>query len=584
MVYHNTRSLACRAPAGAVPAGTELVLRLLGAREAERASLRVTRGGRKEEIRMRRTDPEIFEARVKADGSGLMLYDFAYETADGSFFYGAPEDGLGGEGQIAKKPLPFRITVYAPDYRTPEYMRRGIMYQIFPDRFARSAVPEKTGDDMFVHEDWDSRPILMPDGETDNTARDFYGGSFEGIRLKLPYLKSLGVTLLYLNPIFQARSNHRYDTGDYTKTDPMLGTEAEFERLTREAASFGIRVILDGVFSHTGDDSLYFNRYGRYPSVGACQGEESPYYSWYTFKHFPDEYACWWGIKNVPTVNKADESYRDFILGPDGIARLWLRRGASGWRLDVADELPVPFLRSLRRAVKAEKRDALLLGEVWEDASCKEAYGEVRCYCAGDMLDSVMNYPLREALIAFLTGQSDAYALARLILSQQENYPVPFYYSLMNLLGSHDRPRTINVLAGKSFEDLPFAQRAEARLTKEEYELGKKRYLKMLCAVCALPGTPCLYYGDEAGLWGASDPWCRGTYPWGHEDRELLEGVRGILRFRRDREVLQTGFLNLVVRDADRLLILRSFEGGRDAFGEAREDESLTVEIDRREG
>ena len=239
-------------------------------------------------------------------------------------------------------------------------------------------------------------------------------------------------------------------------------------------------------------------------------------------------------------------------------------------------------LRSLRRAVKAEKRDALLLGEVWEDASCKEAYGEVRCYCAGDMLDSVMNYPLREALIAFLTGQSDAYALARLILSQQENYPVPFYYSLMNLLGSHDRPRTINVLAGKSFEDLPFAQRAEARLTKDEYELGKKRYLKMLCAICALPGTPCLYYGDEAGLWGASDPWCRGTYPWGHEDRELLEGVRGILRFRRDREVLQTGFLNLVVRDADRLLILRSFEGGRDAFGEAREDESLTVEIDRR--
>ncbi len=582
-LYHNTRSLACRTPMGAVKAGTPVTLRLLGAECLREAVLRLWHNDKCTELPMRRTHHETFEARLEGLGEpGLFWYDFKAVRSDGSVtFVGAPEDGMGGEGKETSTPCAFQITVYDPDFQVPRYMRDGIMYQIFPDRFHRSKMPSSPRKEIYIHENWDDVPIMMPNSRTDNQALDFYGGDLNGIREKLPYLESLGVTVIYLNPIFLSRSNHRYDTGDFTRIDPMLGTEEDFRALCAECEKRGMRIMLDGVFNHTGDDSIYFNRYGTFPEKGAYQGRQSRWYNWYTFTRFPNTYNCWWGIDNVPTVNKDDPDYQEFILGEDGIVRRWLAAGAGAWRLDVADELSMDMLRRLRTAAKAERADCTVLGEVWEDASRKMVWGETRCYCAGDTLDSVMNYPLRTALLDFFTFKATAGQLARLILSQQENYSPPFYYSVMNILGSHDRPRAINVLAGRDFDDVPPARRGKCTLTDAELALGKSRYLMMLRAVCALPGIPCIYYGDEAGCYGAADPFNRGTYPWGHEDKAFLEEVRAILKQRSESRILKTGSLSLLTPDEDTLVIIRSIDGGRDVFGESAMDGSVSVKITR---
>ena len=382
----------------------------------------------------------------------LVWYAFRFSYPEGQRLY-----GLHGFDDQAR----WQLTVYDDSRPTPAWFGRGITYQIFPDRFCRTRVPDPAGmvGNRVVHQDWDDTPVWRPDAQGIIRNNDFFGGSLAGITSRLDYLQSMGVGTLYLCPIFESDSNHRYDTADYRRIDPMLGTEEDFRTLCREAGCRGIRVMLEGVFSHTGEDSVYFNRFGRYPVVGACQSTQSPYYPWYTFTRYPDVYKCWWGIHTLPAVNKDNPGYRAFTLGEGGVVRTWLGRGAAGWRLDVADELPMDYLRALRRAAKAEKPDATVLGEVWEDASHKVAYGEMRCYCQGDTLDSVMNYPLRDAAIDFLTGRADAAALCRLIESQRENYPAPFYYSLMNLAGSHDRPRAINTLCGCTWEALPPAQR-----------------------------------------------------------------------------------------------------------------------------
>ena len=583
-LYHNTRSSACRSPMGAVKAGTSVTLRLLGAEGLSEAFLRVWYRGDFTEIPMRRAHEETFEAVLDSLAApGLCWYDFRAVRPDGGTLYvGAAEDGLGGEGVETQTPRAFQITVYDPEFRVPRYMRDGIMYQIFPDRFYRSKMPSSPRKEIFIHTNWDDVPIMMPNSRTDNQALDFYGGDLNGIREKLPYLESLGVTVIYLNPIFLSRSNHRYDTGDYTRIDPLLGTEEDFRALCAECEQRGMRIMLDGVFNHTGDDSIYFNRYGTFPEKGAYQGSQSRWYKWYTFTRFPNAYNCWWGIDNVPTVNKDDPDYQEFILGENGIVRRWLAEGAGAWRLDVADELSMDMLRRLRAAARAERDDCVILGEVWEDASHKEVWGETRCYCTGDTLDSVMNYPLRTALLDFFTFRSTSRQLARLILSQQENYSLPFYYSLMNILGSHDRPRAINVLAGKDFDDVPPKDRGRCTMTDAELALGKSRYLMMLRVVCALPGIPCVYYGDEAGCWGAADPFNRGTYPWGHEDTAFLEEVRAVLRQRSESRILKTGDLHILTPDNDTIVIIRSISGGRDVFGEAARDGSVSVKVTRR--
>lgn len=579
MVYHSSHQAFFRSPSGAVPAGTPVTFRLL-CDEADSVTLRLF-NDRHAEFPMERCGRE-WQATVTMPAMPQPVW-YTFRLNDGRY-YGAPADLLGGEGCLTQdEGHGWQITVYDPAFVTPDYMKKGVMYQIFPDRFARGTGKAfRPAKRRMYHENWDEKPFLPRNEENEYVPVDFFGGNLAGITEKLPYLADLGVTVLYLNPIFSSASDHRYDTADYETVDPLLGTEGDLKKLCAEAERLGIHVLLDGVFSHTGDDSRYFNRFGHYPDRGACQGKDSPYYSWFRFTDYPQKYKCWWDFSSLPEVDKEDPGYREYMFNKEnGIVPMWLKNGASGWRLDVADELSMAFLRHLRRAAHYEKKDATVLGEVWEDASCKTSYGQFRCYCLGDTLDSVMNYPLRNAILSFFRGDTDAFALARLIRHQLEAYPACFGYSLMNLLGSHDRPRAVNELVGKTFEELPRAARANAVLTPEELALGRERYVKALKLLCVLPGAPCVYYGDEAGLEGATDPWCRTTYPWGKEDESLQAQVRALLRERKETPLLQTGFCLVKAIDADTIRVVRYAANGKDRFGEPM-DGRRTADICRK--
>ncbi len=583
-MFHDSRHPDCRQPLGAVTPGSLVHIRLVIQGYADRVTLRYW-NSQEQLIAMDKQPHGVYEAVIHMpDHPCLVWYDFkALDERGHWLYYGNAKDKLGGIGAHYQDPPPaYQITVYDPAFNPPDFLREGIMYQIFPDRFHRSKMPVAERRDRVLHSEWNEPPYFIADDRSgDNWALDFFGGDLEGIRQKLPYLKDLGITILYLNPIFQARTNHRYDTGDYMKIDPLLGNEEDFIRLCEDARQQGIRVLLDGVFSHTGEDSLYFNRYGNYPSLGAYQSKESPFYSWYHFRKHPDNYASWWGIPTLPELNKADSSYRHFIMGPAGVARRWLKAGASGWRLDVADELPMDFLRELRKAVHRESKDAVLLGEVWEDASNKIAYGQMRSYVLGDTLDSVMNYPLRDVLIRFLSHELPAQQVVRQIRSLQENYPLPFFYSLMNLLGSHDRARLHNLLVRQDYAHLPNAQRRGLEMDKHLKELATERFCKMVSLINALPGMPCMYYGDEAGMEGAADPFCRGTFPWGKEDRSTQDFVREAFRLRKSRPVLTRGFLELACEGEDTLVIHRYSKDGKDVFGQPLDDAPYTLHLRR---
>lgn len=583
-MFHNSQQIECRNPQGAVTTGQEIVLKVFIRGHASQVTLRYWNG---EEmlISMKHMGKGEYKAKIKApDKPCLVWYDFKALNERGHWiYYGNANDKLGGVGVHYQDPPPaYQITVYDPKFNPPEYLREGIMYQIFPDRFYRSKMPVSERKDRIIHTNWNEPPFITADERSgDNWALDFFGGDLEGIRQKLPYLKDLGITVLYLNPIFKARTNHRYDTGDYMTVDPLLGTEEDLSRLCADASEMGIRILLDGVFSHTGEDSLYFNRYNNYSSLGAYQSKRSPYFSWYKFRKFPDDYACWWGIPTLPELNKDDKSYREFMLGKDGVAAHWIKAGTHGWRLDVADELTMDFLRELRKTTTKQNPNSVLLGEVWEDASNKMAYGQMRSYVLGDTLDSVMNYPLREALIRFLTHEISAAQVIRQIRSLQENYPVPFFYSLMNLLGSHDRARLINILGRQDYSNLPNAQRRGLLMDKQIKDLAKERLIKMLTIIVSMPGMPSMFYGDEVGMEGAADPFCRGTFPWGQEDTEMLKAVKALFKLRKDRPVLTRGYFDLACEGEDTLYIHRYAKDGKDVFGKPLKDEPYTVRVTR---
>lgn len=574
-----------RTPPGAGACLSPVTLRIKADPQVERVSLRLWWQDAQQLIPMQHMGDGLWTVDLSLpDSPGTLWYHFIAEAGLRRIWYGNATDRLGGVGaEYPGEPPGYQITVYDPSYDTPHWMRRGLMYQIMVDRFhqGRPLSQHPQPDDGWLHQDWYEPPVLRMGGE-DNEANDFFGGDLKGVMDKLPYLKRLGVTVIYFNPIFRARSNHKYDTGDYMAIDPSFGDEADFQALCRKAEAMGIRVVLDGVFSHTGADSRYFNLRGRYDSVGASQSLASPYASWYSFAHWPDQYDCWWGFPTLPNVREMEDSYLDFILrGEDAVCAHWLRAGASGWRLDVADELPLPFLRMLRERVKAEKPDACLLGEVWEDASNKLTYGEMRNYCVGDTLDSVMNYPLRDLSLGFMLGQIDAPTFVRRYLHLRENYAPAFFYSLMNLLGSHDKPRIIDVLSGDQDLEPPRDMRRARALSPQAYALGKRRYLALWRFICALPGMPCIYYADEAGQTGMADPFCRGTYPWGREDKSLVRQIGAICRERMASDALKTGDLRLYAPSAHLLVAARRISGGHDLFGQPAQDALAVCVLNR---
>ncbi len=574
LIYHDSQDKVYRYPAGAQPCGQRVCLRLLAPADS-RCTLRLWYAYSEKKIVMRPLCPVrgqmLFEASfVLPQKPDLIWYAFLVETDGKTLWYGNREDGLGGAGTICEgEGKSYQITCYDASFAVPDWMADAAVYQIFADRFYLG------GKDLrgrlkriHAHKAWNERPEAFDESkDPEYYPYDFFGGNLQGVIEKLPYLRELGINAIYFNPLFTARSNHKYDTADYHTIDPGFGDNELFQTLCQKAKALGIRVLLDGVFSHTGDDSLYFNRYGHYDTKGACQGEKSPYYTWYDFEHFPDKYSCWWGVPTLPQVNENEPSYRRFIIeGEDAVAAKWLRLGASGWRLDVADELPDSFIEALRRRVKRENPEACLIGEVWEDASNKISYGHLRGFALGNSLDSVMNYPLREMLLDFFTGRQDAFTFARRLRALQENYPPAMFYALMNLMGSHDRPRALNMLAQKDGEGLSKGEQAQLRLSDGEYVRAREKLMAMFSLVCALPGMPTIYYGDEAGMQGASDPFCRGTYPWGREDALLQQSFAQSLKMRAQEPLLRHGKFRLEALDADTLCALRYDDGARLAY------------------
>ena len=486
------------------------------------------------------------------DAPELCWYGFRFTRGDGSTVC------LGKNGWCAQDALAcWQLTVYE-DSPTPAWFGEGVTYQIFPDRFRRTSVPDVTGmvGRRWVHDDWGDQPVFLPDENGQITNRDFFGGSLAGITEKLDYLKSLSVSTLYLNPIFESDSNHRYNTADYRAVDPLLGTEADFRTLCREAHARGIRVILDGVFNHTGSNSRYFNADGFYPELGAAQSTDSPYFSWYSFHPWPTDYDAWWGVHTLPAVNEEQPDYRRFIISDkDSVVRRWLRLGADGWRLDVADELPDDFIAAIRTAIEQEKADAYLLGEVWEDGSNKIAYSRRRKYLLGRETHGLMNYPLRTAALDYLRG-GDAADFRDAMEEQRENYPPAAFYSGLNILGTHDTPRILTLLGADTIPDSKEA-RAAYHLSPEARRLAVRRLTLATMLLYTFPGSPTLYYGDEAGMEGFEDPLNRQGFPWGREDQRLLTLYRTLGKLRKERESLQSGDLTYLTAEGGLLIFCR---------------------------
>ena len=545
LVYFDSRNETYKSPFGAIESGIETRFRLSVSRRMAPVSVELLykEDGENDfaarEARWKETDGarDLYEVTLPAFAPGLYRYAFRITTAVSLAYYASCADGHGGEGRLTYDSfIPYYMTVYSRDFQTPDWFGDGVTYQIFPDRFASAGKIPSVEGRRKVAKNVLPRKKVLPGGEIPNDY--FYGGNLRGIEMRLPYLASLGVTTIYLNPIFSARSNHRYDTSDYLTIDPMLGNEEDFASLCREAEKYGMRILLDGVFNHTGDDSIYFNKYGRYPAPGAWQGEKSPYYDWYVFKDYPEEYECWWDVKILPAVNESSPSFREFIYGNrESVVRRWLRAGASGWRLDVADELPDDFIEELRAAAKAEKKDALVLGEVWEDASIKIAYDRRRRYLLGAELDGVMNYPFRTAVLDYLLNE-DAESFAETLLSVEENYPYPVRRSLMNLLGTHDTPRVLSVLA-RADQKAPENpdKRACYRLDKESRRIGAERLKLASLLLFTHLGSPTVYYGDEGGMEGLEDPFNRAYFREETLDRELIGWYRKLASIRRKKSV-----------------------------------------------
>lgn len=485
-----------------------------------------------------------FFVRLERLEQGLYFYHF--ETDEGRYYSSndlwakKPPEGYGD----------YQLTVTLKDYQTPDLLKGAIIYQIFPDRFCRAG-NGRIEKGKILCRDWGATPTYRnQDGKVLNN--EFFGGDFKGITSKLYYLKSLGVNVVYLNPIVKAYSSHRYDTGDYLKVDPLLGTEEDLKTLLSAANKIGISFIFDGVYNHTGEDSKYFNRCGNYPPHGAYNDKNSPYYDWYDFYNYPDGYASWWNFKSLPSIKKDSLSYQNFIL--EEVLPHYFKMGFKGVRLDVVDELTDDFVTKIRKVAK--KYGAAVIGEVWEDATNKVAYGVRRKYFLGNELDSVMNYQLRDGICDFLLHRS-TYYLVHVLETQKNNYPKCALDNLMNLLSTHDTVRIINNL-GRSTIVTDKDRLREVYLNDEELKKGKC-FAKMAYALLfTVYGSPCIYYGDEAGMTGDLDPYNRRCYPWGKEDEDFIEFIKTLAYVRNSEGLFAEGELNILYYDKNLLVFDRT--------------------------
>ena len=494
-----------------------------------------------------------WQCQFDLETAGLYFYYFRITGHTGTFrLFKYGDDTNMEDGDL------WQLSCIPGDFTTPQWAKGAVIYQVFPDRFCKSGNCDLTGKltPYTLHEGWEEEVAWQPDEKGEVLNNDFYGGNFRGITEKMDYIASFGTTVLYLNPISKSFSSHRYDTGDYKIPDPMLGTEADFQAMCKAAHDRGIRVILDGVYSHTGADSLYFDKKGSFGGKGAYCDPDSPYRSWYTFHDYPRSYDSWWGFTTLPTVRKLDPAFLRYIIeDDDSVIAHWLSLGADGFRLDVADELPNEFVYKLKKRLRTLRPDGLLMGEVWEDASNKISYGIRRRYFVDATLDSVMNYPFRKAILDFVRGADDGRAFRNTVLTVVENYPKQVLSCNMNLLGTHDTPRILTALVDDfdgSREEL-----ANRKLSYQQRQLAVARLLTATVLQYTLPGSPSVYYGDEAGMEGGKDPFNRRTYPWGAENEEILAHYRMLGKLRGDHVALREGSVDFLSADSGRLGYIR---------------------------
>jgi len=615
-VYHASRLLKYRRPFGAQPEGGTVELYFECPSSATEVTLCYTYGLYRfsyHEEPMTRSGGLYKVELMLPDESGLLFYWFRFvDDADATQYYVAEGDTRFGEGRLSdcpphvgpdedKYPYAFQITVYDKDFRTPDRIKGAMIYQIFPDRFARDdhfsydrMINSSDRSERVYHKDWYEDVDIYGKPETGYLACDFYGGSLDGITQKIDYIKSLGINLLYLNPIFEARSSHRYDTADYMQVDPILGGNGAFAGLVKACDERGIKIILDGVFSHTGADSRYFNKFDRYDGTGAyksfVEGSESPYRSWYNFWNTEDGNPCydsWWGFPDLPNVNEDDLSYRKYIFGENGVVRTWLGRGAGGFRLDVSDELPDSFIRQMRKTIKRNTNgEGILIGEVWEDASCKCSYGSYRDFMFGNTHDSVMGYTFRHIVLDFLCGYISAEVMDSRLEGFRERYPAEAYYSIMNLVSSHDVPRIMTMLSKPEDSDSREVQKEMAVSSSQYSDCARLARIAYALQIGYI-GACCLYYGDEVLMEGYKDPFNRRTYPWGRltgRQEENLRYIRRLARLRNDNGCLKTGYYKTLLADGDVFACLRYLVDGKDYFGkESFGSERIVLLINRGE-
>lgn len=500
---------------------------------------------------------DIYSTDFSLETKGLYFYHFHIVT-EGSEFnlfrYGYDDTNI-EEGQR------WQITCYEKDFSVSDSFKGKVMYQIFPDRFYHEEIENAT--DKLLPYHLHTSNCETPEYEMNEAGKvlncDFFGGNLKGIIKKLDYIKSLGVSMIYLNPIFKAYSNHRYDTCDYKKIDPLLGDEKDFENLCTLAHKKGIKIILDGVFSHTGSNSIYFDKEGIFGG-GAYSDPQSPYAHWYSFGKSRDDYTSWWGIDTLPCVNEMSQSFIDYIIqSPDSVVAHWMKKGADGFRLDVADELPDEFIKLLRNRIKSIKDDSFTLGEVWEDASNKISYGVRRKYFSFGELDSVMNYVFKNAIIDYVTQRTDGKAFEREVMTIAENYPVDCLLSLMNSLSTHDTSR---ILTRLSDADEAMTKKEKSTFKMDDSMRAKARDRLYIAALLqyVLPGTACIYYGDEIGMEGFGDPFCRGYFTWDEIDGGILSFFREMGKIKNSCLPLQKGGISFVSSEPV-MIIEREFEG-----------------------
>lgn len=543
-ILYNPLSREFKSVIGAVAEDENLILRILKSEFTDRAYLQIRHDEDEYFYALKgKEDGKYFRFDISLNKTGIYFYYFEVLYHDNGKQFVCP--GKYYQGELTNEITSyFQLGVYDKDMQVPDLQGK-IIYQIFPDRFAFSGSLKKdVPKDRVIHKSLEAEPIWeLQNGRMLNN--DYYGGDLKGIEKSVPYLKSLNVSIIYLNPIFESHTNHRYDTANYLKIDPLLGTKEDFISLCKTAHENDIKIILDGVFNHTGADSIYFNKFNRYANVGAYQSPKSKYYSWFQFINWPDDYACWWGFKSLPDLNETNSDFIEYICGDNGVVETWLNAGADGFRLDVADELPDEFLQQLRKKVKEVKKDAVIIGEVWEDASNKISYNHRKKYLWGEELDSVMNYPFRLAILDFIMNDDVESAVYR-IKTIIDHYPKKIVDILMNLLGTHDTVRIATELTGHRVDLNDRAKQVQVKLRKEEIDIAKRRLRLAFTMSFTLPGIPSIYYGDETPMFGYRDPFNRKPFEKPNEDNELYKHLKFLGNLRSEYSCFKSGKLSFI--------------------------------------